>query len=204
MKCAVHQEFAENAGEILWALKNGLRIGSTEFSIWSTLHDGDLTAIESDRMARTLSLRFDVGYIRDFHNLPEDARFVIVISGVSPSARSAVFRGQAAVQFQMERLTNNSKQSLLNIRANGVKSLCRGLISSDWLTMAWSCLPPCSFRGLKASRCVLVCSLAEIPTWMPSFAEKKSPSQLENDNSSLRNLLGWARRTGKRSRISDR
>ena len=56
--------------------------GATEFSLWSTLHDGDLTAIESDRMARTLSLQFDVGYVREFHNLSEDTRFVIVVSGV--------------------------------------------------------------------------------------------------------------------------
>lgn len=61
--------------------------GSTEFSLWSTLHDGDLTAIESDLMARTLSLRFDVGYVRDFHNLSVDTRFVIVVGGVQ-SVRS--------------------------------------------------------------------------------------------------------------------
>lgn len=56
--------------------------GATEFSLWSTLHDGDLTAIESDPMARTLLLRFDVGYVRDFHNLSADTRFVIVVGGV--------------------------------------------------------------------------------------------------------------------------
>lgn len=61
--------------------------GATEFSLWSTLHDGDLTAIESDLMARTLSLRFDVGNVRDFYNLSEDTRFVIVVSGVQ-SVRS--------------------------------------------------------------------------------------------------------------------
>ncbi len=61
--------------------------GATEFSLWSTLHDGDLTAIESDLMARTLSLRFDVGYVRDFHNLSVDTRFVIVVGGVK-SVRS--------------------------------------------------------------------------------------------------------------------
>ena len=61
--------------------------GATEFSLWSTLHDGDLTAIESDLMARTLLLRFDVGYVRDFHNLSEDTRFVIVVSEVQ-SVRS--------------------------------------------------------------------------------------------------------------------
>ena len=38
-------------------------------------------------MTRTLSLRFDVGYVRNFHNLPDDTRFVIVVSGVQ-SVRS--------------------------------------------------------------------------------------------------------------------
>lgn len=61
--------------------------GATEFSLWSTLHDGDLTAIESDLMARTLLLRFDVGYVRDFHNFSEDTPFVILVIGVQ-SVRS--------------------------------------------------------------------------------------------------------------------
>jgi hypothetical protein len=55
---------------------------TTELSLWCTLHDGDLTAIESDRLARTLTLRFDVGYLRDFHNLSEEARFLVVVGGV--------------------------------------------------------------------------------------------------------------------------
>ena len=61
--------------------------GATELSLWSTLHDGDLTAIESDLLARTLTLRFDVGYVRDFHNLPEETRFVVIVGGVQ-SVRS--------------------------------------------------------------------------------------------------------------------
>lgn len=61
--------------------------GATELSLWSTLHDGDLIAIESDLLARTLTLRFDVGYVRDFHNLSEETRFVVTVSGVQ-SVRS--------------------------------------------------------------------------------------------------------------------
>lgn len=61
--------------------------GVTELSLWSTLHDGDLIAIESDLLARTLTLRFDVGYIKEFHMLPEDTRFVVIIGGVQ-SVRS--------------------------------------------------------------------------------------------------------------------
>ena len=58
--------------------------GVTELSLWSTLHDGDLTAIESDPLARSLTLRFDVGYVRNFHNLSEETRFVVIVSRVQP------------------------------------------------------------------------------------------------------------------------
>ncbi|MGB0082921.1 MAG: hypothetical protein WBP90_15455 [Terracidiphilus sp.] len=56
--------------------------GVVELSLWDTLHDGDLIAIESDLLARTLTLRFDVGYVRNFHKLGDETRFVLVISGV--------------------------------------------------------------------------------------------------------------------------
>ncbi|UWZ84054.1 hypothetical protein [Occallatibacter riparius] len=61
--------------------------GADELSLWSTLHDGDLAAIESDLLARTLTLRFDVSYVRDFHKLSEETLFVVTVSGVQ-SVRS--------------------------------------------------------------------------------------------------------------------
>ena len=61
--------------------------GAAELSLWSSLHDGDLNAVESDLLARTLTLRFDVGYVRDFHSLPEETMFVVTVSGVQ-SVRS--------------------------------------------------------------------------------------------------------------------
>jgi hypothetical protein len=56
-------------------------------SLWDALHDGDLVAVESDLLARTVTLRFDVDYVRDFHNLPEHTQFVMVAEGVQ-SVRS--------------------------------------------------------------------------------------------------------------------
>jgi hypothetical protein len=56
--------------------------GIPTFSLWDTLHDGDLLAIESDLLACTVTLRFDVRYVRDFHHLPEPTRFVVVVNGV--------------------------------------------------------------------------------------------------------------------------
>ena len=56
--------------------------GAPTLSLWDTLHDGDLLTVESDLLARTVTLRFDVGYVRDFHHLPEQTRFVLKCEGV--------------------------------------------------------------------------------------------------------------------------
>lgn len=56
--------------------------GVAELSLWDTLHDGDLIAIESNLLARTLTLRFDVGYVRNYHKLSDETRFAVAISGV--------------------------------------------------------------------------------------------------------------------------
>jgi hypothetical protein len=73
--------------------------GATELSLWSTLHDGDLAQIESDLMARTLTLRFDVGYVRNFHNLPNETRFVIFVNGVQSvrAFRSVAWPGGCSI-----------------------------------------------------------------------------------------------------------
>lgn len=69
--------------------------GVTQLSLWSTLHDGDLTTVESDLLERTLTLRFDVGYVRDFHNLSKESRIVVIVSGVQSvrSSRSVPWPG---------------------------------------------------------------------------------------------------------------
>jgi hypothetical protein len=51
-------------------------------SLWDTLHDGDLQAVESDILSRSVKLRFDVGYVREFNSLPEETRFSIHLIGV--------------------------------------------------------------------------------------------------------------------------
>jgi hypothetical protein len=73
--------------------------GIPTFSLWDTLHDGDLLAVESDLLARTVTLRFDVGYERDFHRLPEQTQFVIVVNGVRSvrSFRSVPWPGGCSI-----------------------------------------------------------------------------------------------------------
>lgn len=42
-------------------------------SLWDALHDGDVLSIESDQLARTVTLRFDVFYVRSaraLHSVP--------------------------------------------------------------------------------------------------------------------------------------
>jgi hypothetical protein len=56
--------------------------GVATLSLWNTLHDGDLLEIESDLLARTVTLKFDVAYVRTFHKLPEQTEFVLMITGV--------------------------------------------------------------------------------------------------------------------------
>jgi hypothetical protein len=59
---------------------------ATAESFWDSLHDADLKLVTSDRLLRTVRLEFDVRHLLDFHNLPEDLRFVLLLEGVK-SAR---------------------------------------------------------------------------------------------------------------------
>lgn len=53
-----------------------------EVSLWSTLHDGELCAVRSDLLARTVTLDFDVDYVREFNHLPKGTHFFMVLKGV--------------------------------------------------------------------------------------------------------------------------
>jgi hypothetical protein len=77
--------------------------GIPTLSLWDTLHDGDLLIVESDLLARTLTLRFDVDYVRDFHHLPEQTRFVIRVSGVQSvrALRSVPWPGECPIHEGM-------------------------------------------------------------------------------------------------------
>jgi hypothetical protein len=63
-----------------------------EISLWSTLHDGTLEAVESDVQAKTVTLRFDVLYVRDFHLFHESTRFIVKIAGIRPDSSTDIGR----------------------------------------------------------------------------------------------------------------
>ena len=79
--------------------------GIPTLSLWDALHDGDLLSIESDLLARTVTLRFDVGYVRDFHRQSEQTRFIIVVDGVRSvrSFRSVPWPGGCSIPQGMLR-----------------------------------------------------------------------------------------------------
>jgi len=85
--------------------------GIPTFSLWDALHDGDLLSIESDLLARTVTLRFDVDYVRDFHHLPEGTQFVIIVNGVRSvrSLRSVPWPGGCPIPPG----TPNEQQSII-------------------------------------------------------------------------------------------
>ena len=85
--------------------------GIPTFSLWEALHDGDLLSIESDLLARTVTLRFDVDYVRDFHHLPEGTQFVIIVNGVRSvrSLRSVPWPGGCPIPPG----TPNEQQSII-------------------------------------------------------------------------------------------
>jgi hypothetical protein len=85
--------------------------GIPTFSLWDALHDGDLLSIESNLLARTVTLRFDVDYVRDFHHLPEGTQFVIVVNGVQSvrSLRSVPWPGGCPIPPG----TPNEQQSII-------------------------------------------------------------------------------------------
>jgi len=51
---------------------------SEGISLWECLHDGSIASIDSDFMARTLTIVIDSPYHWEFHKLSPDTRFTIV------------------------------------------------------------------------------------------------------------------------------
>jgi hypothetical protein len=67
-----------------------------ETSLWRSVHDGNLQSIKSDLLARTLTVRFEVPYLRSFHSLPDDLGFAFVLQGVQSvrALRMTVWPGE--------------------------------------------------------------------------------------------------------------
>ncbi len=56
--------------------------GTETISLWRSLHDGELRAIRSSLLDRTVRLEFSVDYVVTFHNLAEGLTFILLLEGV--------------------------------------------------------------------------------------------------------------------------
>ena len=67
-----------------------LPAGVSDLSLWEGLHDAQIIAIQSNLLARTVTLNLEIEHLRIFYDLPLDMQFLIRLAGVQ-SARVAKY-----------------------------------------------------------------------------------------------------------------
>src|SRR6266478_1633881 len=60
--------------------------GAAEVSLWAGLHDAQIVSIQSNLLARTVTLHLESDHLLEFHKLPLDMQFLLRLDGVQ-SAR---------------------------------------------------------------------------------------------------------------------
>jgi hypothetical protein len=73
--------------------------GVKEVSLWAALHDTQIVSIQSDLLARTLTLHLESDHLLEYHHLPLDMQFLLRLEGVQ-SARVvhyAIWPGEFSV-----------------------------------------------------------------------------------------------------------
>jgi hypothetical protein len=73
----------EQSGIVDWM---NLPQGAAEVSLWAGLHDAQIVSIQSDLLARTITLHLESDHLLEFHKLPLDMQFLLRLDGVQ-SAR---------------------------------------------------------------------------------------------------------------------
>jgi hypothetical protein len=63
-----------------------LPAGVSDLSLWEGLHDAQIIAIQSNLLARTITLNLEIEHLRIFYELPLDMQFLFRLEGVQ-SAR---------------------------------------------------------------------------------------------------------------------
>jgi hypothetical protein len=73
--------------------------GMKTVSLWHSLHDGEVCAIYSNLLERTLRIEFDVLYLREFHELPDNMKFILEFHGTRSVGvmKYAVWPGEFSV-----------------------------------------------------------------------------------------------------------
>src|SRR5260370_36517819 len=73
--------------------------GAAEVSLWAGLHDAQIVSIQSNLLARTITLHLESDHLLEFHKLPLDMQFLLRLDG-EQSARVvhyAVWPGEFSV-----------------------------------------------------------------------------------------------------------
>src|SRR5258707_11170002 len=56
--------------------------GTAEVSLWAGLHDAQIVTIQSNLLERTVTLHLESDHLLEFHNLPLDMQFLLLLDGV--------------------------------------------------------------------------------------------------------------------------
>src|SRR6267143_4851260 len=86
----------EQSGIVDWM---NLPQGAAEVSLWAGLHDAQIVSIQSNLLARTITLHLESDHLLEFHKLPLDMQFLLRLDGVQ-SARvvhCAVWAGEFSI-----------------------------------------------------------------------------------------------------------
>jgi len=86
----------EQSGIVDWT---NLPQGAAELSLWAGFHDAQIVSIQSNLLARTVTLHLESDHLLEFHKLPLDMQFLLRLNGVQ-SARVvhyAVWPGEFSV-----------------------------------------------------------------------------------------------------------
>ena len=59
-----------------------LPAGASDLSLWEGLHDAQIIAIQSNLLARTITLNLEIEHLRIFYELPLDMQFLFRFEGV--------------------------------------------------------------------------------------------------------------------------
>jgi len=86
----------EQSGIVDWM---NLPQGAAEVSLWAGLHDAQIVSIQSNLLARTITLHLESDHLLEFHKLPLDMQFLLRLDGVQSAGvvHYAVWPGEFSV-----------------------------------------------------------------------------------------------------------
>jgi hypothetical protein len=103
-----------------------------EVSLWRCLHDGGIESIASDLAARTLTIVVDSPFHWDFHKLPPDTRFRLVLEGVRLVEALAFEPSPGQRDYEMGRLESiDWKEFVTQVRTGADYEILQAAFRKD-------------------------------------------------------------------------